>query len=169
MRRHKLPGRGLRRFTADQVFVRAKACSTWAQRIVRPGRMPWRETCSRAVCWKTASTARRALAGDRVWSVGLRRRPKACDGTHPRHRSRVDCVRLYRARDRAVNVSTVVQMSGLCHNVGVTTADRKAAEHRVDDLDAEKKRLQGKVTRRERDAKRLQLHEQPPADGRLTA
>ena len=38
----------------------------------------------------------------------------------------------------------------------MTTADRKAAEHRVEDLDAEVERLQGKVTRRERDAKRLQ-------------
>ena len=47
-------------------------------------------------------------------------------------------------------------MSGLWHNVGVTTADRKAAENRVEDLDAEVERLQGKVTRRERDAKRLQ-------------
>ena len=27
---------------------------------------------------------RRALAGNRVWPVGLRRRPKGCDGSHPR-------------------------------------------------------------------------------------
>ena len=60
------------------------ACFIWAQRIVPPGRMPCRETSPRAVCWKTARTVRRALAGNRVWPVGLRRRPKGCDETHPR-------------------------------------------------------------------------------------
>ena len=41
-------------------------------------------------------------------------------------------------------------------HIGVTTADRKADENRVEDQDAEVERLQGKVTRRERDAQRLQ-------------
>ena len=49
-----------------------------------------------------------------------------------------------------------MQISGLWHNVGVTTADRSADENRVENLDAEVERLQGKLTRRERDAKRLQ-------------
>jgi hypothetical protein len=51
---------------------------------VLTSRMPGRDTSPRAVCWKSARTVRRALAGDRVWSAGLRRRPKGCDGTHLR-------------------------------------------------------------------------------------
>ena len=51
---------------------------------------------------------------------------------------------------------TVVQISDLWHNVGVTTADRSADENRVENLDADLERLQGKLTGRERDTKRLQ-------------
>ena len=44
----------------------------------------------------------------------------------------------------------------MCHNGGVTTADRKSPPHRIAELHSDLERLQGKLTGRERDAKRLQ-------------
>ena len=57
----------------------------WLPRIGPRGRMPWRETSPRAVCWKTARTVRRALTGNRAMVVGIEASPERMRRrTHPR-------------------------------------------------------------------------------------